>query len=116
MAAEKPPVMVRRRDAIIAFMILLAGIGYVAWDQNRTHTLHREAIITTGRTAIIEGCNRDFRTLTIARRHLLLAAAENSAARSILDDLTLPDCRRAATTIDDDLDRLDDKLPTPLHP
>lgn len=108
--------MVRRRDAIIAFLILLSGIGYVAWDQNRTHTLHREAIVTTGRTAIIEGCNRDFRTIQTVRKHLRTTAAENPEVAGLLADLDLPDCRGSVSALTDDLDRLDDTLPTPLHP
>lgn len=128
------------RRAALGFAILLIGFFYNAcnnarqWDRIANDAdSSRNAIIASGNIVAVEGCNRDFNSLTALRGVLL--ASQDFATQAFkrgtltqtqlnerldfyakqLANLQLPDCRRSAHVL---TDRADAPLvlPQPLHP
>ena len=119
-----------RRNAVVGFLILLLGIGFVQWDNQKDNSDARKeiaaksvqsdrAIVKSGRAVSVAGCNRDY--VTIARlRELILAGREdirNYVAEGTLNpeqgaraqkritaqvkEYPLPDCREARRIVTD---------------
>lgn len=120
-----------KRNALIGFLILLAGVGVVGkMDSDRTEAARR-AIVDSGRAVAVMGCNRDFRTqqqvrgvlsASVSRSQRRLEDGEitpNEHARQVeflrkqLEMLRLPDCRLAHITDDPNADV---RAPDPLYP
>ena len=119
-----------RRNAVIGFLILLLGIGYVQWDSDNSNREAREdiqkqsvqadrAIVKSGRTVSVAGCNRDFVTITRLRELILvgrqdireyvadgtLTPAQGVRAQQRITERVrrypLPDCREAEKIVTD---------------
>lgn len=122
--AVKDAVRAYQRNAIIGFLILLAGIGGAIYLDGQHNSDQREqilsqgqqqdkAIVASGDAVAVAGCNRDYRTIDSLRdeleRSLLRidsleadgtyskhqADVGREATRDILARYKLPDCRRA---------------------
>jgi hypothetical protein len=132
------------RGSVVGFLILVAGLGYSLHESNAdsaraSRNLQHEAlssrtaIVQSGRIVAVDGCNRDFATITRLRLVLMRsrdivrrnvedgtytqhqgAVAEKFYARQIRE-LSLPDCRQAKSIITDDPRRLGIP-PTPRFP
>jgi hypothetical protein len=122
-----------RNNAIIGFIILALGIGYIQWDHSNHTKESREAIVKSGRAVALLGCNRDYNTQN-ALRGVLTASKEfaRTAARRgnitgadlqerlafydrQLERIEVPDCRTARSVVTDD-PRDVGELPAPLYP
>lgn len=128
------------RGGIVAYVILVAALGYVLYadshqrDERRADSIAaRHQIVDTGNAVALAGCNRDFRTITSLRAVLTNARNFQNAAlkrgditqeqfdratayyKVQLSSLQLPDCRVAARTVSDNPSR---RVPveTPLYP
>src|SRR5687767_9997071 len=113
-----------RRQAITGFVILAAGLGVATWANQDANEQAREdvakasiqadrAIVKSGRTVSVAGCNRDFQTINALRQQIkvalkridrleangtyshALADASRKAQRQFLREYPLPDCREA---------------------
>lgn len=122
-----------RNQALVAFLVLLAAIGYVQWDSARGANNAREAVVTSGTAVSVDSCNRDFKSRVEVRA--VLKASKDQAKKSLdsgeitqaqydrsvsfynerLKGLPLPDCRTADDVLTSDPDRVPD-VPVPLHP
>ncbi len=122
-----------RNNAIIGFLLLLFGLGYVQWRAMESAVESRDAIVKSGRVVSVSGCNRDYRSLTALRGTLKASRrfTVNAGKQGVigpsevatrlafydaqLDRLRLPDCRVAAKVVTDDPKDIGD-VPVPLHP
>jgi hypothetical protein len=135
----------RVRDrALVGFIILLIGIG-VVYNVGQHHTAEQRkevrnqataqarAVAQSGRAVAVEGCNRDFNTMSALRASYSSAQALTEAAgkrgeitprqletaRKFYSDqlakLTLPDCRLAARILTTN-PKTPVQVPTPLYP
>lgn len=113
-----------RRQAVVGFVLLLAGIGAALAVESEHNAAQRDQIIRQGKEAeqsiirsgdavAVSGCNRDYNTIDSLRdeleRSLLRidsleadgtyskhqADVSREATKDILKKYTLPDCRRA---------------------
>ena len=110
------PATVRRKDVLVAFLILFAGVGWNVRDAANS----RNAIVNSGRVVAVEGCNRDFNTVLASRKivegaqdrfldaydagvitkeqlHNYTADNQRQVAR-----LVVPDCRKVPALLTDD--------------
>ncbi len=128
-----------RRNAVIGFLILLFGLGFVQWDNNKTAANARKdiaaqsvqadrAIVKSGRAVSVAGCNRDFDTIASLRKQIRIglrridrleadgtytkaqADAGREAQTRFLREYKLPDCRSALDIVTDNPRKLG---PTP---
>lgn len=133
-----------RRNAIIGFVILLFGIGFVRWEDGQRAEDQRQAIadqsaeadkaiVQSGRTISVAGCNRDFRTIRRLRRLIgkqhgeidrfvaegTLTKTQGARQHVLIDkqieQYKLPDCRKAAVILTSN-PRNAKATPEPLHP
>jgi hypothetical protein len=123
-----------RRSAMIAFLLLLLGaLGNTAIDRERADT-GRQVLVDSSRVVVIDGCNRDFRTIEKLRavfQRSIIALGEQLKAGDITQErydnaikfyngelrlLKLPDCRRARNIITDNPFRDVPPPPVPLYP
>jgi hypothetical protein len=118
------------RGAIVAYVLLVAALGYVLYSDNQQGAdrradgiAARHQIVNTGNAVALAGCNRDFRTIKSLRAVLTNARDFQNAAlrrgditkiqfnraaiyyKAQLDKLTLPDCRLAAHSVSDNVNR-----------
>jgi hypothetical protein len=114
---------------IVAFRV---GADYNAHN-NAVADQNRNAIVQSGRVVSVDGCNRDFKSISSLRGLLLRAqvsiAVQHKAGilegrqyqdavryyQKALDDIKLPDCRRAKKVVTDDPTQIR-REPTPLYP
>lgn len=124
------------RQARIAFVIILAGVGFSLWDQGHQSDASRAAIVQSGRVVSVDGCNRDFHS--ISKLRTLLVAASNELERQYrhdaipgltraqyirarkfyrdqLEGIPLPDCRHAKTVVTSN-PNAHTRVPVPLYP
>lgn len=136
-----------RRQALVGYLFLLIGVSVALINQHDTSTAQhnetlarraqatdqRHAIVQSGRTVAVEGCNRDFKTITGLRGILissqsilkqnykngLMNRKQYTQATGFYDDqlkkLALPDCRIAREVVTDNPD-MTTQIPVPLHP
>lgn len=135
-AARKESRLVLRRyvrGAVVAFLILLAGIGGSFYAQGTDSSASSTAIVQSGRAISVDGCNRDFHTIGKVRSVFMRSAlflrgqyergdisleAYERGVRYYSQQLAtfpLPDCRAALTVVTDDPDA-PIRVPVPLHP
>lgn len=121
------------RGAILGFLILAGGLGFVQMSQNHENKNAQQALVQSGRVVAVDGCNRDFKSTERIRSLLqrLLDATEASFEKgqmnaqqyaqarafyqSELDRQVLPDCRQAEEVLSDDFSKPINP-PTPLYP
>lgn len=121
------------RRSLVAFLVLLVGIGYAIHESNTSSTSGRTAIVNSGRALAVDSCNRDFQSIGRQRGLLERAKAQTTKAlkkgqvsREQADDaykfyadelarIPLPDCRKAKLILTDD-PKKPIKQPVPLHP
>jgi hypothetical protein len=121
------------QGAVVAFLILLTGLGWSLYAQGKDSSEGRTAIVQSGRAISVDGCNRDFRTIgkvrdvfmrsalflraQYDRGDITLAAYERGVAyySQQLATFPLPDCRAALTIVTDDPNATV-RVPVPLHP
>lgn len=123
-----------RRWGVVAWVFLFgtsAGVYQLGSDEARKS---RAAIVVSGRVVAVEGCNRDFKSLTVARKTL---DAQRAGLKVFVDDgtitqagydksvanldkleplLTAPDCRKVAALLTDDPRDTRFPPPFPLYP
>lgn len=133
-----------RRNAIIGFLILLFGLGFVLHENANTASDARKqiqaqsekadkAIVKSGRTVSVAGCNRDFRTIRRLRRLIAqnhaqidtfvaegtLSKAQGERQHAVINkqikQYRLPDCRAAAKVLTSNPSH-PRTIPEPLHP
>jgi hypothetical protein len=131
---------IARGWALLAFLILTIGIAFAVNSvyQNsiadkKEILAARAAIVQSGRSVTVVGCNRDFKTIT-ALRTVLQASQEVQRAsfergeitrqrfeeastfnKEQILNLILPDCREAITAVTSNPDATVG-IPEPLHP
>lgn len=123
-----------RRGMVIGFIILFLGAMSNSYVDRERSRVARATLVHSSRVVVIDGCNRDFRT--IERLRALLVRAELAVnqqrkegiisqrryetALKFYDEeirlLRLPDCRRAQNVITADPFRDVPKPPFPLYP
>ncbi len=121
------------RGAMIGFLILVGGLGFVQVSQNHENQQAQEALVQSGRVVAVDGCNRDFKQTARIRSLMqrLLAATEEAYDKgqmtadkyaqarafyqSELDRQVLPDCRKAEQVLSSDPSKPINP-PTPLYP
>lgn len=120
------------RNRMTGFAILfLAFLGNVLYS-NHISAESRDQVIRSGDLVAVDGCNRDFRSTTAVRGVLVASkgfirqsvrrgalSQEEASVRlafydSLLDDLPLPDCRKADDVLTDDPDA-QVAIPQPLY-
>jgi hypothetical protein len=126
-----------RRQAIIAFVILVLGVGYNSYigvqgsvERAKIANEAREAIVQSGRVVAVDGCNRDYADRVKFRNLLLRLQAASAVSRTQtpeqrkrsqqfykteLANYPLIDCRRARDIITDEPDELR-TAPEPWYP
>lgn len=135
------------RRALTGFLILLVGLLVAFYtnqqqygiskdqyrDNRKTAIAQRQAIVVSGRAVSVDGCNRDFNTITKLRGVLIASKdfarsaykegsiSRDRYSRSIqfynnqLAELRLPDCRKAKTIVNQD-PRTPVRIPVPRYP
>lgn len=124
------------QGAILGFLILLFGIGYNFVDYREASNDSRAAIVQSGKTVAVDGCNRDFNSISALRGLLTSAQAAQAEAvkrgdipkptperQKLADDfyadqlkkIELPDCREAEKVLTDDPD-IAPEIPEPRYP
>lgn len=135
------------RRALVGFLILFVGLliaFYVNQQQygiskdqyaanRKTAIAQRQAIVDSGRAVSVDGCNRDFNTITKLRGILITSKdfaksaykegsiSRDRYSRSIkfyddqLAELRLPDCRKAKTVVNQD-PKTPVRIPVPRYP
>lgn len=129
-----------RNAALVGYLVLTVGV-VVAFQNNHNESTQRraqgvaqrDAIVKSGSAVAVDGCNRDFKTITGLRAVLMDAktfqrnqlkqghitpqqyATAKSYYNTQLGRLVLPDCRRAASVITQNPDK-PVPAPVPLHP
>jgi hypothetical protein len=110
----------QRRNAVIGYLILVAGlVGVYAISQKDAGDA-RSAIVTSGKIVSVEGCNRDFEAAVGLRAVLVRGEAFIKAQRddNLISEaaykagvayyaeqkqnIKVPDCREVANVITDD--------------
>lgn len=122
-----------RNSALVGFLILLGGIGGAITTSQHDSDSSREAVVTSARVVSVDGCNRDFTTITRVRAVLVNAKKFQVAALKRgdisleryadaiayydeqLSGLPLPDCRNAVNVITDDPTK-QTQVPDPRYP
>lgn len=129
-----------RNEALVGYLVLCLGIGVIfGFQRHETHNrvqqgvAQRQAIVKSGSTVAVDGCNRDFHTIRGLRRVLTDARAFQRFQhdRGLITDeqfqraedfyrvqlarIPLPDCREAVKSITQNPDK-PVRVPTPLHP
>jgi len=127
------------RGAIVAYVLLVAALGYALWrdshdraDRRADSIAAREQVVNSGNAVAVQGCNRDFVTTKHLRDVLINAAAFQRAAlkrgdispaqysraityyNSQLAGLPFPDCRHTLHILTDNPQRTV-HIPTPLY-
>lgn len=122
-----------RRGAVLAVVLMLASNGYALYSTASDSVTGRKAIVQSGRYISVDGCNRDFVSLTKLRGVLQQARfvvttnykrglyPKSQYKQSLqfydsqLAELTLPDCRDARRVVTDDPRKIG-PIPTPRYP
>jgi hypothetical protein len=121
------------RNAVLGYVILLVGVFGMYWNGQSLSQRERNAIVESGKVVSVDGCNRDYETITALRA--ILTAANDDRRRAYrlgrltpeeyadakvyfdrqLKTLVLPDCRIAerVLTANPDAPR---ELPSPKYP
>lgn len=120
-------------SAVVGFLILLGTNVFVWGTAQNLNQESRDAIVVSGKVVSIEGCNRDFQTISALRGVLTAAQRQGEKAADAgdispaqlersrdfydtqLKKLRLPDCKVAGEILTADKDELP-RVPTPLRP
>ena len=112
-----------RRSALAGFLVLAIGIGIALFETQHQADRSRAAVVASGKTVAIEGCNRDYerdvkfrfllqRLKDSARANKTATAEQKATAVAFYDAqlkrFVLPDCRKSESLLTDDPDQ---KLP-----
>ena len=137
--AVKKALKRQRRQALLGFLSLFAGLMIAVAIQQRDSSNAREAIVQSGTVVAVEGCNRDFkqdmrsrrtyvraRNATVAAHRTGLSSQSPGQYRAALAfydgeigdiDKDLPDCREDLTIITTDpSSQKKPVIPPPLYP
>jgi hypothetical protein len=120
------------RNALAGFITLAIGLLLAVGLQQHDAQQSRDAVVTSGRTVSVVGCNRDYNTIN-ALRSILVSSREQidqyvqdgqitqaqadrqkKLTNEFLKTLPLPDCRSALTILTDNPNDLG-RVPTPLY-
>lgn len=121
------------KGALVGFVILLAGVGLAFREGTLRANGARDAIVRSGSVIAVDGCNRDFRSIsnlrgiidnsrtqlksyerdgTISHEQYLRGLAEIDKQ---LKTYPLPDCRKADDVLTANPNKVPE-APVPLHP
>lgn len=122
-----------RNQALVGYLILLVGVFGMYWNGQHVSNTERGAIVESGRAAVIDGCNRDFKatqryrgllqraeaTVAVQVKQGKITVDQAQEARDFYDGelklAPLPDCRKVEFLPTDD-PSAPIKSPAPLHP
>lgn len=110
-----------RRNAIVGFLVLLAGLGATRYMDVQQLNQSRQAVVDSGNAIVVDGCNRDFETARRQREALykqpqrsgrrLTEAEKNRIVRQLTP---LPDCREVRNALTDNPEKRV-TIPPALH-